>query len=309
MKKILLSIVLIIILAVFTGLKTIADDVNWIQGPKSIPLAGDVAGFYLPDNFVFADSEEGQKHLKKNSIKTSGNEAGLIMASDETQMWFILLEYKNVGYVKEEYLVDIDARGFYDGMKLANDASKSQFVNPMMPEVELAGYEEEPAYDSTTQLLKSAIKVKQGKTDLINYLLMKFGRNGVLNIRLVCEADEFPVLKSKVDKIVENIQFNFGYKYADFDSDKDKYAFDRDSDLLDFLTNSTGKKTDKLTNPHKPIFNTTQASGKTSTKSNKVDSIGINNPFGGGKIFTPLLFIGGAVIVLILYCVIKAIIS
>jgi uncharacterized membrane-anchored protein len=219
-------------------------DIKWEPGPKSLTFANDKGVLYLSNKFVFAPPEEAEKYLKAQLVKPPNELAGLVMSSNIDDMWFVLLEYKEIGFVEEKYLNEISAEGFMQGVQMATDIekAKTKFMYSPVAAPELNGYEQEPLYDPQNNSLQTALKVKQGKVDLINYLTMYFGRNGVINARLVCKADEFPAIKNEVDKLLGEIKFTRNNQYADYNSNTDKLAFSRGSDLMNFLTGAQPDK-------------------------------------------------------------------
>ncbi|MEW5821643.1 MAG: DUF2167 domain-containing protein [Cyanobacteriota bacterium] len=302
MNKTIIKLLMIILLPFILCIKVNCQDITWQDGPKTIPIANDLASVYIPNNFVFAETEEAKKYLKKNYVKTTEFLTGLIMSSDASEMWFILLEYKDFGYVKEEMLNNIDPNQFLEGIKLmTNGPSNNGFnpntgikiSNPLAPSIEINGLKEDPYYDETNNTVKSIVSLKQGKLNLVNYLYMVFGSKGIIVARLVCEEDKLPELREKVDYIFENIQFNHGNKYANFNPDKDKYAFSRGSDFLNFLTEGKINLDDQK--PKNKVFSDLPKKGNNP----------ITKPIGFDGIPISLVIFGGIAGVVIIYFAIK----
>lgn len=265
-------------------------EIDWVNGPKTLELADGAIGSKIKAGYVFADAEQTAKYLKHFHAPRSGSEVGLIMSSDESQEWFILLDYKDVGYIKEEMLQQVKPEDFLKGVKMKTDQERIQkgFYQSMNGKLDITGFIEEPYMDINNKVYSAALKLTQGKTELVNYVNMIFGRKGVFVIRLVCKEDEFEGLKPIVQDIVNNTGYYYGYKYSEFEPGKDKVAFEGASGFFNaLLYGSDPGKSDT-----KQAASKTQHDNKTSNSSPPLTDQ-VNNM--QNKVNNNLIIVGGLI--------------
>src|SRR5690242_13058167 len=82
--------------------------IDWQDGPTVAKL-GDVAEINIPEGYRFSGKDGATKVLQLTQNIPSGRELGVIVGDKGN--WFLMFEFKEEGYVKDE-----------EGSKLDNDA-------------------------------------------------------------------------------------------------------------------------------------------------------------------------------------------
>jgi uncharacterized membrane-anchored protein len=136
--------------------------------------------------------------------------------------WIFTISYDQIGFVEDDDAEDIDYN------ELLKEQQKE--INAANPEREKQGYEaikfigwaSNPHYDNNAKILHWAKELKFGKSELntLNYNLRILGRKGMFLLNAVATMNELGQVKASIPKVIKSIQFDKGYKYADFDEDK-----------------------------------------------------------------------------------------
>lgn len=75
--------------------------IKWIKGPTTAKL-GTIAEIDVPEGCLVADGEGARKFLELTHNPTSGAELGIVVPQSEKETWFVLFEFSDVGYVKDD---------------------------------------------------------------------------------------------------------------------------------------------------------------------------------------------------------------
>jgi uncharacterized membrane-anchored protein len=86
--------------------------IDWIDGPVTARL-GDIAEIKVPAGYRFTGQEGTRKFLELTQNPPGGNELGTIVpetsSSRKEEFWFVMFEFSNVGYVKDDERDKLDA--------------------------------------------------------------------------------------------------------------------------------------------------------------------------------------------------------
>lgn len=185
------------------------DDV----GPKKIVLGDKLATLDLPMGFGFFGKDGTMKVMKAWGNRTSGEELGLIVPEGD-EAYAILLEYEKSGYVKDDEPIEKDKllEAMKDGTEEQNEERKANGI----PAMHVTGWLEEPRYVKELHHVIWAPKASvEGQGDIVNYNMRILGREGVLSVNLMCDADKLPGYKPAGEKLMKATAFNAGKKYED----------------------------------------------------------------------------------------------
>ena len=148
-----------ILLMVFaTGPSLLAQQPpEWVQGPTTVTLGDNLASLEVPSAYLFANARDTQALMQAMGNTVSGGELGMLVPDSETEDWFIVFEYEEVGFVKDDDKDEIDAdalfRSISDGTEAANEVRAEQGFS----QLHLSHWMVEPHYDEATHNLVWAL--------------------------------------------------------------------------------------------------------------------------------------------------------
>lgn len=191
-------------------------DVAWIVGPSTAEL-GEVAKIDVPDGFVFANADDTRKLMESMQNTTNGLEMGFLAPSEEN--WFVIFEYEQIGYVKDEDKDELDADAILKSITEATNESNKIRREKGWDTLTVLGWIQPPHYDEQTHNLEWATKAQSGKGDLYsNYNARILGRRGVMHSTLVCDPENIEKTLAEYKQILTGYKFQSGEKYAEFKS-------------------------------------------------------------------------------------------
>ncbi|MGH9790785.1 MAG: DUF2167 domain-containing protein, partial [Candidatus Acidiferrales bacterium] len=84
--------------------------IDWQKGPVAGRL-GNVAEIQVPEGYLFSGKEGTQRFLMLTQNPINGNELGVLVPdrTDDSASWFIIFEYHDTGYVKDDEKDQLDA--------------------------------------------------------------------------------------------------------------------------------------------------------------------------------------------------------
>ena len=188
-----------------------------------INLKNGLATLRVPDDQRFLSGHDATTVL----VKLWGNPPmddplGLLMPADagplDPTSWAVIITYEEEGYVKDQDAEKIDYGDLLKQMqKDVRDSNKERQKEGFAP-VELIGWATVPRYDKASHKLYWAKELKFGDSDedTLNYNIRILGRRGVLVLNAVAAMSQLSAIEQASPKILAAIDFNPGYRYADF---------------------------------------------------------------------------------------------
>lgn len=193
-----------------------APEINWVPGPTTARMGDGLASIQVPEGYLFADKAETKKIMELTGNPPSDQEIGLIAPADDGKNWFLVFEYSEVGYVKDDDKDDIDADAILDSIKegteVANEERKEMGADP----IEIVGWFEKPHYDTKTHNLVWAIEGKSSQSGLVNYDVRLLGRRGYVSATLVTDPQALSADLPHVQSLLGGFAFNEGNRYAEW---------------------------------------------------------------------------------------------
>lgn len=200
------------------------------QGPADVELAGQ-AVLHLPAEHVFIPQPQAA-----NLLSAMGNPGrdprlqGLVFPATAAAGWFMVLRFEDAGYVKDDDARDWKADELLDSYKEGTEASNEERRRMGVPEIEIVGWAEKPAYDAATHRLvwamasrnkgAAAAPADQG----VNYNTYALGREGYFSMNLVTGLAELPAHKGSANALLAALDYKEGKRYQDFDAKTDHVA-------------------------------------------------------------------------------------
>ena len=189
------------------------DVVKWQQGP-SIGNLGSIAEVHVPAGYVFAGANDTRVIMEANHNPTSGKELGCVAPAG--QDWFVVFEFDDVGYVRDDEKNSLDADALLESIKAATEAGNKERQRRGWQIMTIVGWEQQPRYDESTHNLEWAVRAESAGASVINYNTRLLGREGVMEVTLVTDPSTLSETLPKFKTMLAGFDFNQGRKYAEF---------------------------------------------------------------------------------------------
>ena len=184
-----------------------------INGPKLVDL-GHNNEIDLPAGMILLEHDVAKKIVEKDG----GNGdmiAALVIPEDQTQTWFVQIDYADEGYVDDSDANQLDAaellKSYQQGTIEQNTRRKAMGV----PELFVDGWSEPPRYEKAAHHLIWGLNAHDTTGPVINYFTRILGRNGFMSVNLVDAPDKIEKSKQAAAAVLSNTRFKTGFKYED----------------------------------------------------------------------------------------------
>ncbi|HWU84431.1 MAG TPA: DUF2167 domain-containing protein [Rhodocyclaceae bacterium] len=199
------------------------------QGPADIPLL-DQATLKLPEHFLFVPRPAADKVLSALGNPVGDTLLGLIYGTGENDDWMAVVRFEKSGYIKDDDAKHWDVDELFDNLRQGTAEANKERASRGIPELELTGWVERPAYQAGPHHLVWSMGVKsKGDNDAranqsVNYNTYVLGRDGYLSVNFVTGAQDIAAQKPIAGTLLSSVSFLPGKTYADFNSSTDKMA-------------------------------------------------------------------------------------
>jgi uncharacterized membrane-anchored protein len=187
--------------------------VDWTKGPAKANLKT-LAEVQVPEGFIFTGAKGTQKLLERMGNPTSGDELGFLAPT--SLVWFVVFEFNDVGYVKDEDKDKLDADKLLESIKQGTEASNKDRARMGAPPMHITGWEIPPRYNEQTHNLEWAIRGESEGNPIINYNTRLLGRKGVMEVSLVVEPQDFEATLPSYQSVLNDYNYKPGERYAEY---------------------------------------------------------------------------------------------
>lgn len=201
-----------------TNAPTCAQDqptIEWTQGPFTAKLAN-MATVEIPQGYAIADARNTRLFLEAFKLRPSRRELATFRPLDDQADWYVVLEFADDGFVKEEEQTDINPDAALQVLREINADENKQLVAEGWEPTTIVGWESPPRYNADTKSLHWAIRVQRaGQTD-INVHSRVLGRFGVTVASLVVSPEDYPQVQPIYQSLIESFRYDDGHRYSEF---------------------------------------------------------------------------------------------
>lgn len=197
-----------------------------------VALSNGVAKLALPTGFKFLDEAQTRQVL----VDLWGNPnaegcLGMIFPEEDGVLkdggYAFVIQYDEIGYVEDDDADDMDYAELLTSLQEEEAEENKQRQEQGYEPAYTIGWASEPYYDKTNKVLHWAKEIKFGDSatvNTLNYNVRVLGRKGVLILNAVASMNDLDLVKQHVPDVLNIVQFNEGFRYADFDSKVDDVA-------------------------------------------------------------------------------------
>jgi uncharacterized membrane-anchored protein len=198
------------------------------KGPGKITLV-DQATLDLPADSIFVPLQPATRLMRAYGNTVDSQFAGIIMPASDQEGWFITVDFNRDGYVKDDDAKNWNADDLLQSIKDGTAASNEDRVARGFPAMEIAGWIEKPAYDSSTHRLVWSIKAHDaGATDSddsnVNYNTYALGRDGYFSLDLITSQGQIEKDKVHAKTTLAALNYNDGKRYEQYIAGTDPLA-------------------------------------------------------------------------------------
>lgn len=190
--------------------------IDWQDGPTVAKL-GDIAEVQIPAGYRFAGKDGAAKVLQLTQNIPNGRELGVIVNDKAT--WFMMFEFKEDGYVKDEEGSKLDNDAILKSIQAGTEAANEERAKKGWPAFHVNGWQREPFYDPNTHNLTWAILGRGNdpkEANTVNHSVRVLGRRGTMNVDLIADREEYAALTGEFNTLMSGLHFTPGNRYSDF---------------------------------------------------------------------------------------------
>jgi len=219
--KSIYSIILILLITVFTTSVYAVENLKWVSGGTKVDVGDQLATFKVPDQLVYLNKEDTITVQKQFA---SSREIASVYPTSDQENWYVVIEYDEVGHIMDDEQNDIDKdailKSYKEGTEEHNKERKPE------EQIHVVGWDVPPSYNAKTHTLQwSMLAEDNQKNPIINYNLRLLTRKGYVSFILV--SDPATLAKDKkilTEQILPQFQLKEGNRYSDYDASTDKLA-------------------------------------------------------------------------------------
>jgi len=200
-------------------------DFHPVAGPTTVDLGKDLAALNVGADYYFVEAANTRKLMEALGNPPSNAELGTIIPKSNAD-WFVVLEYEETGYVKDEQGASLDANALLESIRKGTEQSNAKRKLMGHPAMHLVGWVEKPHYDPLNRRLVWALsgRADGADHDVVNFNTRVLGRHGLISVVLVTDGATFERDRAFVPDLIGGISFKPGKRYEEFVKGTDKVA-------------------------------------------------------------------------------------
>jgi uncharacterized membrane-anchored protein len=199
-----------------------------VLGPGKVKLL-DQGEITIPAGEVFVPAAEANRIMVALGNPATPGRFGLIVGRKDQDRWLVDLEW-----IKEGYVRDGDAKDWKPDTLLASLKENTERDNADrkargLPQLDVQGWAQPPAYDATTHRLVWSLLLKDrgapaNEPQTINYNTYALGREGYFSLDLLTDSAHIAADRQVAGQLLGSLNFAPGKRYQDFNASTDKVA-------------------------------------------------------------------------------------
>jgi uncharacterized membrane-anchored protein len=190
------------------------EKIGWTR--QGMGNLGGKAEIAIPQGYRFTSGDGTRKMMAMYGNPPTQRELGML-ATEGLGPW-IIFEFDEAGYVKDDDKDKINADEMLASLRESQKGGNEYRREHGLPELEILGWVVPPRYNEKTHNLEWGTRLKSLDNDgiSINYNTRLLGRNGVMEVTLVCEPEELEKMLAEQEKILAGFSYIEGQRYAEF---------------------------------------------------------------------------------------------
>jgi len=198
------------------------------RGPRTVSLRNQ-ATLKLPEGYGFVPTREATELMEAMGNDVGADFIGLILPLAEDQDWIVSVDFDPAGYINDEDARHWKADELLSNLKEGTEAGNARRIKLGITPLEVTRWIEPPSYDSATQRLVWSAEARDkgapaGADNTVNYNTYVLGREGYVSLDLITTTSAVEAQKPMAKRLLGEVAFVDGKRYADFDASTDKVA-------------------------------------------------------------------------------------
>lgn len=188
------------------------EKLGWTR--QGIGKLGTRAEVAIPKGYRFTDGNGTRGLMKMTDNFPTDRELGML-TTEGNGPW-IIFEWEDSGYVKDDEKDKLDADEMLKTLQESQEAANEKRKEMGMGELHLVGWALPPRFNDATKNLEWATRLRSDNGESINYNTRLLGREGVMEVTLVCEPEDMQALLSPYQAIISTFKYVEGQTYAEY---------------------------------------------------------------------------------------------
>ncbi len=188
------------------------EALGWTREGKA--KVGSMAEVAIPKGWRFTDGNGTRSLLKMYGNLPGDSELGML--TTEGHGPWVIFEFDDSGYVKDDEKNELDADAMLKSLKEGQEIGNERRREMGLEELQLLGWAVPPRFNDKTKNLEWALRIGSKNGQSINYSTRLLGRNGVMEVDLVCGPEEMDTLVPQYQSIIAGFQYVTGNSYAEY---------------------------------------------------------------------------------------------
>lgn len=198
------------------------------KGPQDIKFL-DQAVLKLPAGYGYIPNPQAARLMRALGNSVDDSFLGLVVHQDSQHTWMMTVDYQKSGYIKDDDAKHWKVDELLQNLKDGTEEENKQRASMGIPEMEITGWMQEPKYTEASHQLIWSIKAHDKGTPAddinnINYNTYVLGREGYISMDLITDPAGVQQDSVAARTLLDDLSFNSGKRYQDFDSSTDKVA-------------------------------------------------------------------------------------
>jgi uncharacterized membrane-anchored protein len=190
------------------------SNVKWQAGPLKGKLA-DLAEINVPEGYIFADAENSKTFMRETGNLITNAEVGTLAKKGDD--WFVIFEFDESGYVKDDEKGELDADALLNSLKESNQAGNEERKRQGMPSLTIEGWFEKPHYDAATHnLVWATVLRSESGAKNVNHNMRILGRKGVMSATLVATQEQLQASLGEYNSLIKGYNYTSDNLYSAF---------------------------------------------------------------------------------------------
>jgi uncharacterized membrane-anchored protein len=178
------------------------------------------AEIVIPKDWRFTDGNGTRQLMVLYGNPATDRELGTLAQEGIGDPPWIIFEFDESGYVKDDDKDELNADDLLASLQEGQKAGNEYRRKNGMDELEILGWAVPPRYNEKTHNLEWATKLHSIGSPAdeisINFNTRLLGREGVMEVTLVCEPDELNDMIAEQEKILTGFSYIEGQRYAEY---------------------------------------------------------------------------------------------
>jgi uncharacterized membrane-anchored protein len=224
-RKLWIAVIILLTISVPSAFaEETKPEYQWITGGNTVDMGKELSTLKIDPIVVYLNDADTQKMQEKIEGSASKKEIGSLFPADVKQRWYVLFEYDDSGFIKDDEKKTIDADAILASYTKGTEENnkKRSAENQLF----VTGWDVKPFYEEKTHNLSWSMLAKDAQGNvLVNYNVRTLTRHGYISAVLVSDPAHLQEdKKALTELILPNLTIKDGQKYENFDATKDKVS-------------------------------------------------------------------------------------